>query len=106
MPVMTVQELQWLMGIAITVVLGIGGIAIGAFYKVFGKIDAAVDNMHTLVKQGDDALHERVNRLKDDTNNNYVRRADLDSYMKRLDDTLKEMRDDIKQIVRDKAKPG
>lgn len=101
---MTVMELQWLVGIAVTVVLGIGSIAVAAFYKVSGKIEAAVDNMHTLIKQGDDALHERVNRLKDDTNNNYVRRADLESYMKRLDDTLKEMRDDIKQIVRDKAK--
>lgn len=101
---MTVMELQWLVGIAVTVALGIGGIAVAAVYNVSGKIEAAVDNMHTLIKQGDDALHERINRLKDDTNNNYVRRADLESYMKRLDDTLKEMRDDIKQIVRDKAK--
>ena len=33
-------------------------------------------------------------------------RVDLESHMKRQDDTLKEMRDDIKQIIRDKVTPG
>lgn len=103
---MTVQELQWLMGIAITVVLGIGTIAIGAFYKVSNKIDGAVENMRTAVKQGEEHLHDRINRLREDVANNYVRRVDLESHMKRQDDTLKEMRDDIKQIIRDKVTPG
>lgn len=100
---MTVPELQWLIGIAMTFVLAIGGIAITAFRAVTSRIDKAVDAMRDAVKDGDDQLHERLNRLRQDVSDNYVRRVDLDSHMKRVDETLKEMRDDQKQIIRQLA---
>jgi hypothetical protein len=100
---MTVSELQWLIGISLTFVLAIGGIAIGAFRAVSNRIDRAVEQMRTSVKDGDDRLHERINRMRQDVSDNYVRRADLDSHMKRMDDTLKEMRDDQKAIIRSLA---
>ncbi len=100
---MTVQELQWLIGIAVSTVLTIGGIAYGAFSSVSKKIDKAVDDMRASTKSGDDQLHERVNRLRQDVSDNYVRRADLDSHMKRIDETLKEVRDDQKAIIKSLA---
>lgn len=97
---MTVDELQWLIGIGLTFVLAVGGIAIGAFRAMSNKLDRVASDLAKNVKAGDDQLHERVNRLRQDMSENYVRRADLDSHMKRLDDTLKEVRDDQKQIIR------
>jgi uncharacterized membrane protein YvbJ len=96
---MTIPELQWLIGIAVTFVLAIGGIAASAFRAVTSRIDKAVDAMREAVKNGDDQLHNRVNRLRQDMSDNYVRRVDLDSHMKRVDETLKEMRDDQKKII-------
>ncbi len=100
---MSTSDLQWLIGIAATLLLAIAGIAVGAFRAVGGRIDSAVDQMRTAVKEGDDQLHERVNRLRQDVSDNYVRRVDLESHMKRLDDMLKEVRDDQKQIIRQLA---
>lgn len=100
---MTVVELQWLVGIAVSVIFAIAGIAIGAFRSMSAKLDKAVETMRESVKDGDDQLHERVNRLRQDVSDNYVRRADLDSHMTRIDGTLKEVRDDQKAIIRSLA---
>lgn len=100
-------EFQWLIGIAVTVVLSIAGIAVAAFRSMSAKIDEgsmkineAMGDMRTSIKQGEDTLHDRVNRLRQDVSDNFVRRADVESHMKRLDDTMKEIRDDQKQIIR------
>ncbi len=100
---MTIGELQWLIGIASTFILAVAGIAIGAFRAVSNRIDRAVEQMRVSVKEGDEQLHERVNRLRQDVSDNYVRRVDMESHMKRLDETLKEMRDDQKSIIRSLA---
>lgn len=96
---MTVSDLQWLIGTAVGVVLAVAGIAITALHAVNTRLDNVVEQ----IKAGDDQLHERVNRVRDDMANGYVRRVDLDSHMKRTDDTLKEMRDDQKAIMRSLA---
>jgi len=96
---MTVSDLQWLIGTAVGVVLSVVGIAIAALRAVNARLDNVVEQ----IKAGDDQLHERVNRVRDDMANGYVRRVDLDSHMKRTDDTLKEMRDDQKAIMRSLA---
>lgn len=96
---MTVSDLQWLIGTAVGVVLAVAGIAITALRAVNTRLDNVVEQ----IKAGDDQLHERVNRVRDDMANGYVRRVDLDSHMKRTDDTLKEMRDDQKAIMRSLA---
>lgn len=100
---MTIGELQWLIGIASTFILAVAGIAIGAFRAVSNRIDLAVEQMRVSVKEGDEQLHERVNRLRQDVSDNYVRRVDMESHMKWLDETLKEMRDDQKSIIRSLA---
>lgn len=96
---MTVSDLQWLFGTAIGVVFSIAGIAVAALRAVNNRLDVIVGQ----IKTGDDQLHERINRVRDDMANGYVRRVDLDSHMKRTDDTLKEMRDDQKAIIRSLA---
>lgn len=96
---MTVSDLQWLFGTAIGVVIAVVGIAIAALRAVNARLDSVIEQ----IKAGDDQLHERVNRVRDDMANGYVRRVDLDSHMKRTDDTLKEMRDDQKAIMRSLA---
>lgn len=100
---MTTADLQWIVGTAIGFVVAVAGIAIGAFRAVSGRIDKAVTEMRNAVKDGDDQLHARVNRIKEDVSDNYVRRVDLDSHMARIDGTLKEVRDDQKQIIRSLA---
>lgn len=64
------------------------------------NLDKVAADVRQSVKDGDDQLHERINRLRQDVSDNYVRRADLDSHMKRLDETLKELRDDQKEIIK------
>lgn len=93
-------EFQWLIGIAISVVLSIAGIAIAVFRSMSTKIDEAMADMRKDIKQGEDTLHDRLNRLRQDVSDNFVRRADLESHMKWLDDTMKEISDDQKQIIR------
>lgn len=103
---MTVEALQWLVGTAITVVVAIGGIAFTAFRAVNAKLDKSVGELRTAVKDGDDMLHERVNRLRQDVSDNYVRRVDLDGHMTRMDSMLKEVRDDQKKIIEQIARIG
>lgn len=97
---MTAADYQWLIGITVTVVLAVAGIAITAFRAMGNRIDAAVEKMQTAIKDGDDHLHERVSRLRQDMSDGYVRRVDLDSHMLRFDSGVKEIRDDQKAIIR------
>ena len=45
------------------------------------------------IKDGDDRLHDRINRVRDDD----VRRDDLPNHITRLDDNIKEMRKEMKE---------
>jgi len=96
---MTVSDLQWLVGTAIGVVLAVAGIAITTMRAVSGRLDDLV----VKIKDGDDQLHERLNRFRQDVSDGYVRRVDLDSHMLRLDSAIKEIRDDQKAIIRSLA---
>lgn len=97
---MTTADYQWLIGTALGLVLGVAGIAITAFRAVGSRLDAAVEKMQKAIKDGDDHLHERVSRLRQDVSDGYVRRVDLDSHMLRFDSGVKEIRDDQKAIIR------
>lgn len=101
---MTVEQLQWLVGTAASVVVSVTVIAIGAFRAMSGRLDLAMAHIDKMVRVGDDGLHERINRLRQDVSDNYVRRIDLDGHLKRLDDTLKEVRDDQKEIIKQLAR--
>lgn len=103
---MTVVELQWIVGTALSLIAAMAAIAVGSFRAMGNRLDAAVGQLRqsmqqqeTYMKNGDDALHDRVNRLRQDVSDNYVRRVDLDGHLKRIDDTMKEVRDDQKKLI-------
>jgi len=103
---MTVTEFQWIVGTALSLIAAMAAIAVGSFRAMGNKLDAAVGQLRqsiqqqeTYMKNGDDALHDRVNRLCQDVSDNYVRRVDLDGHLKRIDDTMKEVRDDQKKLI-------
>lgn len=47
----------------------------------------------TMIKDGDDKLHERVGRVKDE----YVRRDDLDQHIRRIEKSVEEMRNEMRE---------
>lgn len=79
------DELKWLIGAAFTLVALIGG---------FLTRDRQIAR---LVKEGDDQLHERINRVKDE----YVKRSDLDAHIIRLETSVKEMRSNLEVSVKE-----
>jgi hypothetical protein len=66
---MTTGELQWLVGISLTFILAVGGFAFGAFRSVGNRIDGAVKELQKAIKDGDDQLHDRISRTRDDMSN-------------------------------------
>jgi hypothetical protein len=74
------MTIEWLLGFAIAAITLVGGII------------ARDRSLMSTIQKGDDALHERINRTRDD----YVRRVDLDGHLTRLDETMKDMRVDMK----------
>ena len=73
---------------------------IGLAGTLLGIVVAAVTmyrNTASAIKEGDDALHERINRVRDD----YVRRVDLDGHMTRIDQNVKEMREESREGTRE-----
>lgn len=91
---MTTSELQWLVGIAVSAALGLAGMVIAAFRTLSGRIEDTNTALSKNIRDGDDQLHERVNRVRDE----YVRRVDLDGHMGRIDTTLRELRDEQREI--------
>lgn len=80
------EALRWLIGIEITVALTLVGALLAAFYRLTDAI-----------RKGDDALHERVNDVRDQ----YVRQSDLDGHMARIDGSMRDLRSDMKEQHRD-----
>lgn len=97
---MTIVELQWIIGTAVSVVIAMMMIDVGSFRAMGNKLENAVRQLETFMKTGDDNLHERVNRLRQDVSDNYVRRIDLDGHLRRIDDTMKQILLDQKELIR------
>lgn len=96
---MSVAELQWLIGVSLTVVLSVAGIAAGAFRAMSARLDRQTEKLARAIGDGDDKLHERINRVRDD----YVRRVDLDGHLSRFDKNFDEIRRDLKQLLERRA---
>lgn len=79
-------DIKWLIGMSVTLIVAFGSALIASFRATTKSI-----------KEGDDQLHERINRTRDD----YVRRADLDGHLRRIDDNVKEMRDENREGTRE-----
>ena len=86
---MTYEQLQWMVGIGLSIL----GMLIVAFRTLASRIDAAT----SAANSGDDQLHERVNRVRDE----YVKRVDLDGHMGRMETNVKELREESREGTRE-----
>lgn len=74
------NDLQWIVGAAFALVGLIGGVI------------ARDRQLSKMITEGDDKLHERVNRVRDE----FVRRDDLDNHIHRLDKSIDQLSKDIR----------
>ncbi|AJD83157.1 hypothetical protein [Paracoccus phage vB_PmaS-R3] len=95
-------ELEW------GVIFGFAGVIITVVGGVIAR-DRQLTNMihrnHEETAQerslGDEKLHDRINRVRDEMSSGYVRRVDLDGHLQRLERQLGEMRQDMKEERRE-----
>lgn len=82
------EDLRWVIGIAVSIVLFFSTALIGAFRSLSAKMAE---------RSGE--IHKRIDDVKD----KYVRRDDLDGHLNRIDRTVQEvreeMRDQHKQVM-------
>lgn len=79
------EDIKWLIGLA----AGLGGTFTVALIATFRSLSSSI-------RDGDNQLHERVNRVRDE----YVRRVDLDDHVKQLRDSVRELRDETREASR------
>ncbi|MEP5730348.1 MAG: hypothetical protein ABJL67_13380 [Sulfitobacter sp.] len=75
------QDLQWVIGAALTTLLFIVGTLIASFRSLAARISRCTGE-----------LHGRI----DDVKEKYVRRDDLDSHLRRLDESIVELRREVR----------
>lgn len=75
------KDIQWLIGISAGLFTFFGGTLIATFRSLTAAREA-----------GDNTLHDRINRVRDE----YVRRVDHDGQLTRTDDAIKELRDEMR----------
>lgn len=74
------EDVKWLIGI----LAGVGGIAVGAFWRVIAMIRKVDDD----ATERTDALHSRVNRVREDM----ASKADLDNHLQSLQSEMRAIR--------------
>ena len=83
------EDIKWLIGISASMAASF----IIALIASFRSLSASI-------KTGDDALHERINRTRDD----YVRRVDLDGHINQLRDGMKELKEESRESAKETNK--
>ena len=78
------DDLKWAIGIIVTVTVFIGGVLVGAFWKVVGMIKEE----RTKSSENTKELHARIDRVRDET----VKKSDLDAHIMRLGSDIRDMR--------------
>ena len=86
---MSVTELQWLIGLAVTFFATYTNVIIGVFYRIGTRMSHNADKLYTKI----DHLDEELSRVRD----KYVRRDDLDSHLTRIDTAVKDLRAETAQ---------
>lgn len=76
------ETVKWLLGFVVTLVFAAAGYS---------------RHVSHMIKTGDDALHERINRVRDE----YVRRVDLDAHLADVKNQIRDLRQDIKEGQKD-----
>jgi len=75
------DQLTWIVGTGLSIIAIIGGII------------ARDRQLTRMISEGDDKVHERVNRVRDE----YVRRSDLDGHIQRLDANIQTLAKDVRE---------
>ena len=90
------DDLKWLIGTAVVLILSFSGTIITAFSNLSTRIKKGDDALAALQKQEDDRLHERINRVRDE----YVRRDDLDKDITMLERGLDQLRNEMRETTK------
>jgi len=87
------EQIQWLVGIGVTMTLGWASILVGAFARTLKLIRGVEAD----VAERDRIVHQKIDRVRDDT----VHKGDLDVVTARLTKDLHEIRDEQRVMNRD-----
>lgn len=90
------------------VIFGFAGIIITVVGGVIARdrqLSNMIHNNHDEAAEdrakGDERLHERINRIREEMAQSYVRREDLERHIARIEATVTEMRREMKEDRRD-----
>lgn len=86
---------KWFVGM---LVVGIG-MLVGSMRYLQGLI--AVNS--GAIRDGDDRLHERVNRVREELAKDFVRKSDIDAHLARMEDAYKDLRAETRDGFKDIA---
>lgn len=87
------EQIQWLIGLGATVILGLTGMVVGGFARTLKLIR----NVERDVQDREANLHLKIDRVRDDS----VHRGDLEAVTLRLTKDLHEIRDEQRTMNRD-----
>jgi len=90
------------------VLVAMGGLAITVVGAVIARDRQLTNMVHRKAEEtaaastaGDDALHQRINRTRDEMHEHFVKRADLDGHLSRIEQRVSELRQDMKEERRE-----
>lgn len=90
------------------VLVAMGGLAITVVGAVIARDRQLTNMIHSKAEEtaaastdGDDALHQRINRTRDEMHEHFVKRADLDGHLSRIEQRVSELRQDMKEERRE-----
>jgi hypothetical protein len=84
---------KWLIGILGTCILGLVGT--GKYLQSNINVNAKA------IREDDDVLHERVNRVRDELARDFVRKSDIDAHLSRIDENWRDLRSEMKDAQKD-----
>ena len=87
------DDWEWIIGIAVTLMLGWSSIMIGVFWRLVSMIRRVEDEMDNISKD----LHARIDRVREGT----VQKSDLDMHLTRLSSDMREMRREHREATKD-----
>lgn len=96
------MELDW------AIVIGFGGLLVTVVGAVIARDRQLTNMIHRKAEEtaaastaGDDVLHQRINRTRDEMHEHFVKRADLDGHLSRIEQRVSELRQDMKEERRE-----
>lgn len=95
-----VVEISVLIGLCGIAVVVIGGV-IARDRQITNMIHKNHEELNAAIGDGDEKLHERINRTRDDMSNLYVKRTDLDGHLQRIEKSVTDMRQEMREERRD-----